>query len=140
MHRAKLLSVQHNTALASLLKQALSSEPELELAWETASVSQALHVLSEVAPDAIILDIHPPDMCGLKAIPLMLGRAPRAKVILLIDEDDTRYQRAAKSNGVHACLRKDAIATALVALVERVLAIPFAQSQSDELLLVKERM
>jgi len=140
MDRAKVLSVQENTALASLMKQALSSEPELELAWETTSVSQALNVLSKVTPDVIIMDIHLSEMCGLDAIPRMLEQAPQAKVILLTDEDDRRYQRAATSNGAHACIRKDLIATALVMSIRKVLKTPFGRSQGDELLLMKENV
>ena len=140
MEKFKFLSVEHNNALGNLIKQALVSVPTLELAWETTTVAQALGVLREATPAVIILDIHLPDMCGLDAIPLMLERAPQAKVILLTDEDDVRYQRAAESNGVHACLRKDFIATALVMSIKRVLGTRFAQNQGDDMHFMKERM
>ncbi len=112
----------------------------MQVVGEAGTVDQALVLMQDRVPEILIVDIHLPDLCGLEAIPLALAKAPRAKVILLTDEDDPRYQRAAESNGVHTCIRKDLIANALVTLVRQWSEKPRAPSQSTELLLMKERM
>lgn len=123
MDKVKLQILEQNAVLNGFIKQALSNDPAEIFTSQTATLSQALSGQSQLTPDIIIMDIRQPEMCGLDAIPLLLRQSPKAKIILLTDEDDSRYQKAAKSNGVYACLRKDLIATKLAKLVEEVWGI-----------------
>jgi DNA-binding NarL/FixJ family response regulator len=119
MRGIKLLIVENNTSLVDMMKAVSSGEPGLEVIGVAGSASAALRMLREAVPDVIVTDIHLPDMSGLDVTSRMLEKAPQVKVILLTDEGDLRYQGAATRNGASACLRKDLIATDLVATVKR---------------------
>ncbi len=116
---AQILLVEPHGSLLELIRQTLVKQPGLQVIGEAGTANQALKLMEDRAPEIVIIDIHLPDMCGLEAIPRVLAKAPQAQVILLTDEDDLRYQRAAESNGVHTCIRKDLIANALVTSVQQ---------------------
>ena len=121
MYPTRLLLAENHGPLAGLLKETLLGEPGLELIGEAVNAQAALALLAEARPDVVILDLNLPDMCGLEAIPLLLEGMPSAKVLLLTDQDDQRYQQAAARNGASACVRKDRIASDLVPAVRRAL-------------------
>jgi DNA-binding NarL/FixJ family response regulator len=122
------------------MKEALLEEPGLEVIGEASSVDHALRMLREAVPDVIIMDICLPERGGLEITPLLLEQAPQARVILLTEQGDSRYQRAAASNGASACVRKDLIATALVGTVKMVLEASFGARQDEPLSLMKEKL
>ena len=136
----KVLAIENNASLSDLLKSLLN-ESGLDLIGEANNADQALEMLAECTPDVIVMDIHLPDRCGLEIIPLVLERVPHAKIILLTDQDDLRYEKAAEEKGAHVCLRKDLIATALVMSIKWALETPFVQNPGDEFLfLMKEKV
>lgn len=118
----KLLSIENHASLASVLREMILREPGLELVGEAGSAATALELLPQVEPDAVILDINLPDMCGLEVIPLILAQLPSTRVILLTSHDDPRYQQAAAEKGACACIRKELIATCLIPAVKQSLA------------------
>jgi DNA-binding NarL/FixJ family response regulator len=116
----KLLLIESNVPLARQVKQVLQREPGLELIGAARSARAALTLLGEVKTDVVILDLNLADMGGLEAVPVILERAPSISVILMVDHDDPRYERAAASKGACTCIRKSLIATDLVPAVKRV--------------------
>jgi two-component system nitrate/nitrite response regulator NarL len=54
-----------------------------ELAGEAATADAALRAAGQLAPDAIILDVHLPDHRGADLVPAMRERAPGARLVVL---------------------------------------------------------
>lgn len=119
----ELFSIENTPFLSSSIDRLLD-ESGFTLVGSATSVRQALGMLARHAPDVVIIDIHLPDMCGLDAIPLVLQQAPRAKIILLTDHNDARYQQAATENGAQACLKKTRIGSDLVPLLKQIMETP----------------
>ncbi len=81
------------------------------------SYSAAISALSRCKPDVIVLDCRLPDMRTTEAISEFAGVAPGARFVVLNDADDRQYQEAAASKGA-SCVRKDRVATDLVAAIQ----------------------
>ncbi|MBI4786014.1 MAG: response regulator transcription factor [Chloroflexi bacterium] len=137
--RIKLVSVEPHPSLCEQIRRALQRVLGFEIIGEAPNAEQAVKLLADRAPDVVIADIHLPDMCSLQAVPLWLGKAPQAQVILLTDEDDERYTRAAKKNGASACLRKDRIGTGLPGLVNKLMEARRAKDSTANSSLRKEK-
>ncbi len=116
MDKIRLLLVEHNAPLTCQIRQ-ICREAGLAVVGEATCAAHAFALIPQIAPDVILMDVLLPDMGVLEAIPLALAHAPAAKVILLADDDETRYQSATERIGACACLRKDLIATELAQLV-----------------------
>ncbi|MBI5650329.1 MAG: response regulator transcription factor [Chloroflexi bacterium] len=122
MGALKLLIVESNPALANVLKQIFLATRDLELVGAVTSATRALQVLAETRADVVVMDALLPDMGILEAISLALEKSPYAKIILLTDGAESRYQIAAMRYGASACIRKDRIATDLIQVVLAALA------------------
>src|SRR5690606_17584121 len=68
----------------------------------------ALEVLRSVQVDAILLDLEMPGMGGLKALPRLLAKAPRARILVVssLTIDGAEQTLAALSLGATAALPK----------------------------------
>lgn len=118
----RVLLVEGHKALAGLLREALTTVAGLEVSAEVASAHRAVTVAAAQQPDLIIIDLHLPDRCGLETIDLLQSKACRAKIILLIEQNDLRYHQGAWQRGAVACVGKDRIANELIRVVRQVLA------------------
>ena len=139
MASIKLVSVEPHPSLSDQIRQSLLNVLGFEIIGEARNAAQAVNLLTDRVPDVVITDIHLPDMCGLQAIPLLLGKAPQAQVILLTDQDDERYAKAAEKYGASACLRKDMIGTGLPRLVKKLMAARKAKESRAGSFLRKEK-
>lgn len=138
MFNGNLIFIEHHTELAELIGRVLHSYSTSEQYRSARTVAQALSLIAETRPAVIIMDVVLPDMSILEAIPQILAKAPQAKLILLTDQDDPRYHKAATENGVHACLRKTLIGSDLVALLEQITKVPNDPNQFSEIVLAGE--
>jgi DNA-binding NarL/FixJ family response regulator len=117
MGALKVLIVESNPALANLLTQIFSVTRDLELVGAAPRAARALELLAATRADVVVMDALLPDMGILEAISLALEKSPHAKIILLTDDAESRYQIAAARYGASACIRKDRIATDLIQVV-----------------------
>jgi DNA-binding NarL/FixJ family response regulator len=102
------------------LKETLRLAAGLQLVGEADRIEDGLAVLQRSEIDVVILDLNLARISGLDVIPLILEQAPTARVILLLDQNDHRYHKAAAKKGASACVVKQSIATELVPTVQRV--------------------
>ena len=72
------------------LRMILDAQPDLEVVGEAADGREALRRTRELAPDLVLMDIRMPELDGLEATRIMLGREPGLKVVVLttFDLDD----------------------------------------------------
>ena len=87
----RLLLVDDHVVVRGGLRMLLEGEPDLEIAGEAASASEAINQVSRLEPDVILMDIGLPDMSGIEATRQIKALYPRTAVIALTIHEDEEY-------------------------------------------------
>jgi len=117
----RVLLVEGHKTLARLLRETLAVSPGLVVTAEVNTAHDALAAAAANELDLVIIDLHLPDASGLEVASSLQDAGCRAKVILLIEEDDVRYHQAAWQCGAAACVGKERVAGGLTRVVHQVL-------------------
>lgn len=78
----RVLTVDDSTVIRGFLGRIIDAEPDMKVVASAMNGRLALEVLDRREVDVILLDIEMPEMDGLTALPLILEKAPRVKVIM----------------------------------------------------------
>ena len=73
---------------------------------EAANGREAVELSTIAQPDVIVLDLSMPELSGLEAARRILGKRPRATVLLFTLHVDEELVLAAHNIGVHECIVK----------------------------------
>lgn len=65
------------------LRALLATEPSIEVIGEAGDGAEAVRLVDERHPDAVVMDVRMPAMDGLTATRLIKGQWPETRVILL---------------------------------------------------------
>lgn len=89
-----------------LVRVALELDGAIDVVAEAANGEQAIAVVGEHEPDVLILDVAMPVMDGLEALPHVLSRSPRTKVIMLTGLVNDAVRTSAIAAGATRFLEK----------------------------------
>ncbi|HLP90519.1 MAG TPA: response regulator transcription factor [Nostocaceae cyanobacterium] len=103
----KVLLVDDQSLIRQGLKALLELEPDLEIVGEAENGKIALHLLTTLHPDVVLMDIRMPIMDGVATTREIQKRFPKIKVLVLTTFDDEEYVKAALQNGAMGYLLKD---------------------------------
>jgi len=78
----RVMIVDDSRVVRSIISGWLSAEPDLTIAGLYSDGQSAADRVVEARPDVVVLDIEMPGMDGLTALPLMLRKWPRARVLI----------------------------------------------------------
>lgn len=115
----RVLVVDDTDDVRLLLRVALGSDPRFDVAGEASNGQEALDVLDELNPDAVVLDVMMPVMDGLTTLPLLLARRPGLRVVV-VSAADMSVREEALRLGAAAVLPK----TTPVAAIKEAVAAP----------------
>ena len=87
--------------------------PDIEVIASAANGQQALDLVAEHHPDAILLDLHMPGMDGTEAARLLTARHPDVAIVVLTTYADDTSIMAALRAGARSYLTKDADRTVI---------------------------
>jgi DNA-binding NarL/FixJ family response regulator len=65
-----------------LVRLSFEHDPRFVIAGEASSGKEALEVLTSCGADAVVLDLHMPEMHGLESLPLIRRRFPHIAIVL----------------------------------------------------------
>jgi len=82
--------------------------PDIEVVGSAANGEQALQVVGQTRPDAILLDLHMPVLDGIEATRRLTGEHPDVAVVVLTTFADDSSILAALQAGARSYLTKDA--------------------------------
>jgi two-component system chemotaxis response regulator CheB len=82
MKRIRVLVVDDSVVVRRLLREVLTTDPEIEIAGFAANGRIALSMVSQVSPDIITLDVEMPEMDGLEVLRVLRVSFPRLPVIM----------------------------------------------------------
>ena len=102
----RVLVVDDHAVVREGIRHVLSGG-EFEVVGEGASAAEAVALAAAGMPDVIVLDISMPGGSGLHAVPEVLERSPKSRVLMLSVHDDLEYVLESVRSGAHGYLRKD---------------------------------
>lgn len=83
MPKIRVLIVDDTAVIRKLISEAISRDPDLEVAGTASNGSIALQKLPQLAPDAVTLDLEMPGIDGLETLRQLRRAYPKTPVIML---------------------------------------------------------
>jgi len=102
----RVLVCDDSDAFRALLRYTLQEDLGIEVVGEAADGMAAIDEAERLQPDVVLLDLTMPILDGMDAIPVMLERAPAARVVALSGWGADRMQQAALDQGAIAYVEK----------------------------------
>lgn len=92
----------------------------IEVTAEAGTGAEALELARAKEPDAIILDVHMPDMSGMDVVTQLKLEHPDCKIVMYSNYDEKQVQDEAMSRGADAYVDKLAPVAEVAITLERV--------------------
>lgn len=103
----RLVLVDDHVIVREGLRHVLEESPEFTILGEGGTAAEAIKLASALSPDVLVLDISMPGGSGLSAVPEIVERVPRVRILMLSVHDDAEYILEAVRLGAHGYCRKD---------------------------------
>ncbi|WP_460070427.1 response regulator [Streptomyces sp. YKOK-I1] len=100
----------------------LEAQPDMAVAGEAASGSEAVRLTAELRPDVVLMDVRMPGMDGIEATRRIVGSGGRSRVLVLTTFDLDEYAYDALRAGASGFFLKDARPDELVVGIRAVAA------------------
>jgi len=104
------------------LRVVIADTPDLEVAGEAATGTQAVQLARDLRPDVVVMDIRMPGMDGIEATGMITADDAAARVVVLTTFDDDDYVYAALRAGASGFLVKDMALQDILAAIRVVAA------------------
>jgi DNA-binding NarL/FixJ family response regulator len=127
----RCLLVEDQHMFVELLLPVLSSIPGLAMVATAGSGSAAIEAVELHKPDLLILDLHLPDLPGIKVAEALQKRQPQAKVIVLSGQASSFLCPAELQPMLHAVVDKTSAFQELRLEIARLLGEPVHSSSTD---------
>ena len=146
--RIRIFSVDDHPLLREGIAALVNNQPDMVIAGEASTGSEALQLFKEVQPDITLLDLRLPDMSGIDILIALRSEYPEARVIMLTTfEGDVEIHRALQA-GVRGYLLINMPPAELLDVIRQVhagkkripaaIASQLAEHMSDETLTARE--
>ena len=122
MRKKRVLIVDDNLTVRSMVRQVFELEPDFEISGEAENGTEAIEKARTLRPDLVILDLSMPVMTGLDAAPRIKQLLPDVRIILFTVEESHELDRLAHAGGIHAVVSKREAASKLVPQAQTLLA------------------
>lgn len=115
--KIRVMVIDDHPVIRSGLTAFLRVVPDLELAGEASSGSRALAMLSQAAPDVILMDMLMPEMNGVATTKAILERDPGVRILILTSYKEDNMVQDALRAGAIGYLLKDVSSTDLASAI-----------------------
>jgi two-component system, NarL family, nitrate/nitrite response regulator NarL len=122
MPKKRVLLVDDNSVVRSLMRQLFELTPDFEISGEAENGRDAVEKAESLKPDLIILDLSMPVMTGLDAAPLLRKLLPDTRIILFTVQDGPHVEQLARAAGIQAVVSKNQPASKLILQARAMLA------------------
>jgi DNA-binding NarL/FixJ family response regulator len=96
------------------LRELIERQPELTVVGTARNGIEAIDLAEQMAPDALVIDLHMPRLDGVSAVARLRSDHPTMCLIALTGDPSPELQRAATEAGADAVLHKSEMLGALV--------------------------
>ncbi len=116
-NRTRILLVDDHAVLRAGLRMLLDAEADMIVVGEAEDADEGLHLLEELSPEIVLLDISMPETSGLDVLNAMKNTSPESMFIILTMHNDEGYLRMALSSGASGYVLKQAANKELLAAI-----------------------
>jgi two-component system response regulator NreC len=119
------------------LRALFESEPDITVVGEARDGSEAIHLVTHLVPDVLVLDLALPDISGVAVLKQLSDRRAPTRVVVLSMHGGDAYVAEALRHGAVGYVVKDASASELVQAVhhaarnERFLSSPLSEARIE---------
>lgn len=117
MSKIRILLADDHTVMRKGLRLLLERQPNLSVVGEASDGRQAVDLAGTEDPDVVVMDIAMPNLNGIEAARQIVGRNPRAAIVILSMHSDESYVIRALKAGARAYLLKDSAETDLISAI-----------------------
>ncbi len=110
----RVLLVDDHAILREGLRALLSHYPDVEIVGEAQDGIEAFHLVEELHPDIVIMDIAMPGTNGIEATRMIHQQYPQTRVLVLTQHDDWRYIKSLLQVGASGYVTKRALGVDLI--------------------------
>ncbi len=124
MPKKRVLLVDDNSVVRSLVRRLFELEPDFEISGEAENGRDAVEKAetSQTTDLVIILDLVMPVMTGLDAAPLLRKLLPNARIILFTVQEGREIERLARAAEANSVVSKNQSASELILQAQALLA------------------
>ena len=103
----RVLIVDDDDRLRDVLAVYIQYEDGLEVAGTAQDAQEAISMVVDLLPDAIVLDYHMPGLNGIEALPLLRDAAPGVRIVMFSADDDYDASDLALARGADGFITKN---------------------------------
>ncbi len=122
MASIRLLIVDNHTLFRQGLVSLLQSEPGYDVIGEASSGEEALHMVPDLGPDVVLMDVKMPGIGGVEATRRLMETNPEERILMLTVSEEEENLFAAIQAGARGYILKNADASELLEAIQRVRA------------------
>ena len=120
MPTARIMLADDHTMFRQGLRELIERKTGFEVVGEAANGRDALELARQLRPDVLLLDIQMPEMSGVEVARALAQTQPETRIIMLTMYRQDEHLVAAINAGARGYLLKDADASELLSVIERV--------------------
>jgi DNA-binding NarL/FixJ family response regulator len=122
MIKPKIIIVDDHKAMRMGLAHLLTDLGNVEITGQASNGEEFLHLLEDVMPDIVLMDINMPVMDGVEATRIAMEKYPQLKILVLSMYSDEEYYSTMINLGVQGFIIKEAdhheIEQAIISVME----------------------
>ena len=118
----RVLLVDDHAVVRTGYRLLLERAGDIELAGEAESGEQACRQYQDLKPDVVVMDISLPGIGGFEAMRRIIGRDPRARVLVFSMHEDMVFVEQAVSAGARGYITKNSAPAVLVDAIRKIAA------------------
>jgi len=112
--RIRVLIADDDNAFVRSLYELIDRQPELSVIGAAANGLEAIELADELAPDAVVLDVHMPLLDGVTAAARLRRDHPHVCLIALTGDEAPALHRAVREAGADEVLLKSELVEGLL--------------------------
>ena len=120
MSQLRVLLADDDASFLESLKPLIENQPELTVVGFAENGLHAIELADELAPDAVVIDLHMPLLDGVTAVARLRKDHPHLCLIALTGDPDTQLHDAVREAGADGVLQKGEL---VETLFERLAAV-----------------
>jgi DNA-binding NarL/FixJ family response regulator len=112
--KIKVLLADDDALFLESLRGLIDGQPELSVVAAASNGLEAIELADELAPDAVVVDLHMPVVDGVTAVARLRRDYPHLCLIVVTGDPDRSLHMAAVAAGADGVLEKHELAQGLV--------------------------
>jgi PAS domain S-box-containing protein len=115
--KLRIVLVDDHIVMRQGLAGLLRAEPDMEIVGQASDGESAIHLIREIRPDVVLMDISMPGMNGIQATQIIHSELPEVRIIGLSMFQEGEQARAMREAGAVDYLTKSGPSEAVVAAI-----------------------